>query len=74
MTRSGLRLRCNLTPAKRLIISAEGRRNMIIRELRAHREGVLARKARSEIIDAEPAHPRDRQRLTVQSDDERAQA
>jgi len=47
---------------------------MIIRELRAHREGALARKARSEIIDGEPANPRDRQRLTLQSDDERSKA
>jgi hypothetical protein len=59
---------------QRLIVSAEGRRNMIIRELRAHRESALARKARNEIIDAEPANPRERQRLTAQSDDERAKA
>jgi len=59
---------------QRLIISAESRRNMIIRELHVHRESALARKARSEIIDGEPANPRDRQRLTLQSDDERSKA
>ncbi|MGP0088738.1 MAG: hypothetical protein ACLPKB_02060 [Xanthobacteraceae bacterium] len=42
---------------QRLIISAESRRNMIIRELQVHRESALARKACSAIIDAEPANP-----------------
>jgi hypothetical protein len=59
---------------QRLIISAEGRRHTIIRELQLHRESAPARKARNEIIDAEPANPRDRPRLTMQSDDEQAEA
>jgi hypothetical protein len=59
---------------QRLIISAESRRHTIIRELQLHRESAPARKARNEIIDAEPASPRDRPRLTMQSDDEQAEA
>jgi hypothetical protein len=46
---------------QRLIISAESRRNMIMRELHVYRESSLAKKARHEIIDAEPTHLRDRQ-------------
>jgi hypothetical protein len=43
---------------QRLIISAESRRNMIVRELHAHRESAPARKAGGAIIDAEPADAR----------------
>jgi hypothetical protein len=59
---------------QRLIISAESRRNMLIRELHLHRESALGRKARSEIIDAEPADVDDRQRLAMPFDDERSKA
>jgi hypothetical protein len=59
---------------QRLIISAESRRNMIIRELQVHRQNALARKGGSAIIDAEPADRRDRQRLAMPFDDERSKA
>jgi hypothetical protein len=43
---------------QRLIISAERRRSLTMRELQLYRETCVAKKARNEIIDAEPANLR----------------
>jgi hypothetical protein len=44
-----------LEKIQRMLASAESRRNAVMRELQVYRESSLSKKARNEIIDAEPA-------------------